>query len=111
MTTPQYEASVIQVGNSRGMRLPAGFFQAHPEFKGKVSLTPVGDGQVLMSAKVPATRATAAEVADPVFASFLSFLEKQLTNHPEHIAPANAAQLARIGKLVKGVKLDDGKDK
>jgi hypothetical protein len=46
-----------------------------------------------------------------VFASFLSFLEKQLTNHPEHIAPANAAQLARIGKLVKGVKLDDGKDK
>ena len=109
MTTPQYEASVIQVGNSRGMRLPAGFFQAHPEFKGKVSLTPVGDGQVLMSVKAPAARSTAAEVADPVFASFLSFLERQLTNHPEHIAPANAAQLARINKLVKGVKLDEGK--
>ena len=108
MTTPPYEASVIQVGNSRGMRLPAGFFLAHPEFKGKVSLTPVGDGQVLMSAKAPAARSTAAEVADPVFANFLSFLEKQLTNHPEHIAPANVAQLARINKLVKGVKLDEG---
>ena len=106
MTTPQYEASVIQVGNSRGMRLPAGFFQAHPEFNGKVSLTPVGDGQVLMSAKAPAARSATAEIGDPVFASFLSFLDKQLTNHPEHIAPANAAQLARIGKLVKGVKLD-----
>ena len=106
MTTPQYEASVIQVGNSRGMRLPAGFFQAHPEFNGKVSLTPVGDGQVLMSAKAPAARSATAEIADPVFASFLSFLDKQLTNHPEHIAPANAAQLARVGKLVKGVKLD-----
>jgi len=110
MTTPQYEASVIQVGNSRGMRLPAGFFQAHPEFNGKVSLTPVGDGQVLMSAKVPAGHGTAAEVADPVFASFLSFLEKQLTNHPDQIAPANAAQLARIAKLVKGVTLDEEKD-
>ena len=107
MTTPQYEASVIHVGNSRGMRLPAGFFQAHPEFNGKVSLTPVGDGQVLMSAKAPAARSAAAEVADPVFVSFLSFLEKQLTNHPEHIAPANADQLTRIGKLVKGVKLDE----
>ena len=106
MTAPQYKAPVIQVGNSRDMRLPAGFFQAHPEFNGKVSLTPVGDGQVLMSAKAPAARSVAAEVADPVFTSFLSFLEKQLTNHPEHIAPANAAQLARIGKLVKGVKLD-----
>ena len=28
----QYEGTVVQVGNSRGMRLPAGFFQAHPEF-------------------------------------------------------------------------------
>ena len=89
------------------MRLPAGFFQAHPEFKSKVRLTPVGDGQVLMSAKTPAARSKATEVADPVFASFLSFLEKQLPQHPEHIAPANAAQLARIGKLVKGVKLDE----
>ena len=107
MTIPQYEASVIQVGNSRGMRLPAGFFQAHPEFNGKVSLTPVGDGQVLMSAKAPAVRSATAEVADPVFASFLSFLDKQMTRHPEKIAPADAAQLARIGKLVKGVKLND----
>lgn len=107
MTIPQYEASIIQVGNSRGMRLPAGFFQAHPEFSGKVSLTPVGDGQVLMSAKVPASRSKTTEIADPVFASFLSFLDKQLTEHPEHIAPANAAQLSRIGKLVKGVNLDE----
>jgi len=82
------------------MRLPAGFFQARPEFKGEASLTPVGDGQVPLSAKAPAARGTAAEVADPAYASFLSFLEKQLTIYPEHIAPANAAQLARIGKLV-----------
>ena len=106
MTTSQYGASVIQVGNTRGMRLPAGFFQAHPEFTGKVSLTPVGDGQVLMSAKAPAAPSATAEITDPVFASFLSFLEEQLTSHPDHIAPANATQLARIGKLVKGVKLD-----
>ena len=30
----QYEDTVVQVGNSRGMRLPAGFFHAHPDFQG-----------------------------------------------------------------------------
>ena len=50
-TASHYEGSIVRVGNSRGMRLPARFFQAHPEFAGKVQLTVVADGAVLMSAK------------------------------------------------------------
>ena len=45
------------------------------------------------------------EEADPIVASFLQFIEQQMTEHPEQIVPADAEQLRRIGKLVKGVSL------
>lgn len=102
----QFEGTVVSVGNSRGMRLPAGFFNAHPEFTGKVQLTVVADGAVLMSAKTPVRRKTKDGEGDPIVASFLRFLEKQMTDHPEEIVVADTAQLRRIGKLVKGVKVD-----
>jgi hypothetical protein len=38
---------------------------------------------------------------------FLSFLEQQLSQHPELIAPVDQEQLARIGQLVEGVEPDD----
>ncbi len=88
------------------MRLPAGFFRAHPEFTGKVQVTVVADGSVLMSAKSPARRKPKDEPDDPVPASFLQFVEKQMTENPQEIVAADTAQLRRIGKLVKGVKVD-----
>lgn len=99
----QYEGTVVQIGNSRGMRLPAGFFNAHPEFSGKVQLTVVADGAVLVSAKTPARRKTNDDAADPVVTSFLRFMERQMTERPEDIVAADADQLRRIGKLVEGV--------
>ena len=102
----QYEGTVVQVGNSRGMRLPADFFNAHPEFSGKVQLTVVADGAVLMSAKTLARRKAKDDESDPVVASFLQFLEKQMTDSPQDIVVADTQQLRRIGKLVKGVKVD-----
>ena len=36
-------------------------------------------------------------------ASFLRFIERQMTEHPEDIVPADTDQLRRIGKLVEGV--------
>ena len=38
---------MVQVGNSRGMRLPAGFFHAHPVFVGKLQVTFVADGALV----------------------------------------------------------------
>ena len=102
----QYEGTVVQVGNSRGMRLPAGFFHAHPEFSGKVRVTVVADGAVLVSAKAPTRRKAKGDEGDPVVASFLQFMEKQMTEHPEDIVAADAGQLRRIGKLVKGVDVE-----
>ncbi len=101
-----YEGTVVQVGNSRGMRLPAGFFNAHPEFSGKVQVTVVADGAVLVSAKTLPRRKSKDDEGDPVVASLLRFMEKQMTEHPEDVVAADADQLRRIGKLVKGVALE-----
>jgi prlF antitoxin for toxin YhaV_toxin len=105
MPTTQYEGTVVQVGNSRGMRLPAGFFNAHPEFSGKVRATFVADGQVLISAQPVAKSKTTKPEVDPLMESFLSFLENQMAEHPDQIMPADAAQLRRIEALVAGVKV------
>ena len=105
MHITQYEGTVVQVGNSRGMRLPAGFFNAHPEFIGKVRATFVADGQVLISVQPAAKGKATKPETDPIMDSFLSFLEEQMAAHPEQIVAADASQLSRIGALVAGVKL------
>lgn len=102
----QYEGTVVQVGNSRGMRMPAGFFNAHPEFSGKVRMTVVGDGQVLVSAAAPAKRKAKDDESDPVMDSFLQFLDRQMTDNPQDIVAADTGQLRRIAKLVKGVRVE-----
>jgi len=100
----EYNGKVTPVGNSKGIRLDAAFFRAHPEFNGAVRATVLADGQVLLSAKSAARRAKKNEDDDPVMLGFLRFLEQQMAAHPEAIEPVDAGQLRRIGKLVKGVK-------
>ena len=102
----RYEGTVVQVGNSRGIRLPAGFFNAHTEFAGKVQVTVVADGAVLLSAKKAPKRKTRDDEGDPVVAGFLRFIEEQMTRHPDDIVAADADQLRRVGKLVKGVTVE-----
>lgn len=98
----RYAGKVTPVGNSKGIRLDAAFFKAHPEFNGEVRATVLADGQLLLSAKSGAARARAGE--DPVVLGFLGFLEREMQAKPEDIVAADAAQLKRIGKLVAGVK-------
>ncbi|MBI2311039.1 MAG: type II toxin-antitoxin system PrlF family antitoxin [Betaproteobacteria bacterium] len=101
-TREQYSGKVTPVGNSKGVRLDAAFFKAHPEFSGEVRATVVGEGQVLLSTKASGRRRPSAE--DPVMLGFLRFLEKQIAEHPELVEPADKAQLKRIAKLVEGVE-------
>jgi len=102
----KYSGKVTPVGNSKGIRLDAAFFKAHPEFQGAVRATVLADGQVLLSARSSGKKAKSGEKEDPVLLAFLGFLEVQMTAQPERITAADPAQLARIGKLVKGVKVD-----
>lgn len=99
----QYEGSVTPVGNSTGLRVPKAFWTEHPEFIGKVRLTVVAEGQVLLTAARQPRRARKEE-PDPVMGSFLQFIENEMIAHPELIEPADPDQLRRIRKLVKGVK-------
>lgn len=103
--TEKYAGKVTPVGNSKGIRLDAAFFKAHPEFRGEVRATVLADGQVLLSAK-PGVRKARVGVRseDPVVLGFLRFLEKELQTRPGDIVPAGERQLKRIGKLVAGVK-------
>ena len=102
----KYTGKVTPVGNSKGIRLDAAFFKAHPEFNGEVRATVLGDGQVLLSARSTGRKAKVAVEEDPVLLGFLGFLESQMAAKPEMITPADAPQLARIRKLVKGVATD-----
>jgi antitoxin PrlF len=102
----QYSGKVTPVGNSKGIRFDAAFFKAHPEFSGEVRATVLTDGQVLLSASNPVTRRAKKDEIDPVMLGFLSFIERQMTEHPELIEPADSAQLGRIAALVKGVETD-----
>jgi len=99
----QYGGKVTPVGNSKGIRLDASFFKAHPEFNGEVRATVLADGQVLLSAKNTVRRPARDADADPVMLGFLRFIETQMAAHPELIEPVDRKQLTRIGKLVKGV--------
>ena len=99
----QYGGKVTPVGNSKGIRLDAAFFKAHPEFNGEIRATVLADGQVLLSVKNTVRRSSKDADVDPVMLGFLSFIEAQMSAHPELIEPADTQQLARIGKLVKGV--------
>ena len=109
MATPhqRYAGKVTQVGNSKGIRLDAAFFKAHPEFGGDVQATVLAEGQVLLSAKAKRrTRGKTADTVDPVMASFLGFLERQMRAHPERIRPLDAKLLDEIGVLVRGVGVE-----
>jgi len=102
--TEKYAGKVTPVGNSKGIRLDAAFFKAHPEFRGEVRATVLADGQVLLSAKSGARKARVGVREDPIVLGFLRFLEKELQARPGDIVPADERQLKRIGKLVAGVK-------
>jgi hypothetical protein len=102
----QYSGKVTPVGNSKGIRLDAAFFKAHPEFNGEVRATVLGDGQVLLSAASKRSASDKDQDVDPVMLGFLKFLEGQMTQHPELIEPVDRAQIRRIGKLVAGVKTE-----
>lgn len=101
--TEAYRGKVAAIGNSKGIRLDAAFFRAHPEFSGEVMATIVSDGHVLLSAK---PKAKEENELDPVLGCFLTFLEKGMQEHPELIQPADKGLLADIAELVEGVEVE-----
>ena len=101
-----YHATAATVGNSRGLRLDAALFKTHPEFaKGEYEVDVIAPGRLLVRAETQ----SAAE-ADPVFDAFLSFMEREMTQHPEQITPLTGTQNQEAAALIEGIDVDFDRD-
>lgn len=105
MNPETYSGKVTAIGNSTGIRFDSALFKLHPEFSGDIRATIVADGHMLVSAKPYQTK-TPDESEDTVMLAFLRFIEKDMLDHPENIAPLDTAQMDRIASLVVGVETD-----
>lgn len=56
--------------------------------------------------EVVLTRAGNASSQDPVMASFLAFLERDLQEHPENIRPVTASTFVEAERLTAGIEVD-----
>ena len=56
--------------------------------------------------EVVLTRADASESPDPVLGQFLTFLAKDLADHPEHIQAVDSEWVQRIHSLVGTIEVD-----
>jgi antitoxin PrlF len=65
--------------------------------------------EITADGRVELTRATPAEVRDPVIGSFLAFLAADMANHPSRLLQPDAALVASLQELVgsRDVDLDE----
>lgn len=102
-----FHATATKVGNSKGLRLDAALFRAHPEFaSGEYAVDVIAPGRLLVRAEMR-DDASAVEEADPVLGAFLAFMEQQVAANPGMLSAFDPAQLALVASLVEGVDADD----
>ena len=106
-----YAAAPAQIGNSRGYRVDAALFQAHPEMReGTFEATYLGAGILLVRQRA-ATQDVGAEApatadADPVVAAYLAWTERAMLAHPTLLRPLTAREFVLAEALVDGVEVD-----
>ena len=105
MNPETYFGKVTTIGNSTGIRFDSALFKLHPEFSGDIRATIVADGHMLVSAGSSQAE-TPEDAEDPVMLAFFRFIEKDMLDHPENIAPLDTAQMDRIASLVADVETD-----
>jgi hypothetical protein len=103
--TIEYRGKRAKTGNSSGFRFEGALFRSHPEFNGEVRAHVIAPGRMLITAE----RAVR-EKSDPVMASFLAFLARDIATRPETIRPLDGKLARRIDRLVKGVKTNPDDD-
>jgi len=105
-----YRGRATTVGNSRAIAFEAALFRAHPEFgEGEFEVDALGSG--LLVVRPIGDRASARSPGDdPVLAAFLSFIEQDMTEHPESIQPLSSDLLSRAEELTEGVEVEFGDD-
>ena len=102
-----YKGKQAKTGNSLGLRFDKALFQSHPEFNGMVQACVIAPGRMLVVAQ-PLSKAGHDE--DPVIASFLSFLAKDMAQAPHRVTPLDEALVERINRLVGNIETDPAED-
>ena len=97
----EYRGKQTRTGNSLGFRFEGALFKGHPEFNGEVRAQVIAPGRMLVIAETESR-----EKADPVMASFLAFLAKDMAQSPEKIRPLSSARERRMARLTKGIAVD-----
>lgn len=104
---PTFTGSITTTGKSEAIRLDKALFRLHPEFrqKAKVRAQVIAPGHALIS--VVEEGPWEVEEEDPVVATFLAFLEKDMKTHPQRLAGLAKRAIARATRLTKGMKVAD----
>jgi antitoxin PrlF len=104
-----YSVTPARIGNSRGYRIDASFFQAHPEMhEGSFEAAYLGAGTLLVRprAAAPGRARRAADDADPVAAAYLAWTERAMIEQPGLLRPMTLRELEVAEALVAGVDVD-----
>ena len=105
MSHTQYKGRITQSGNSKSLRLEAGFFKADSSFSmgSDIVAEYLGEGVAIVKSIKPDR---SHDSIDPVMTAFLAFLEKDMAENPQSIQPLTSKELDELDDLVQGVELD-----
>lgn len=105
-----FVAKAGTTGNSRALRLDAALVKAHPEFaKGAFTVHVIGQGTMLVTQNA-APETDPRNAVDPVLGAFLTFIETDLTAHPERVRPIAARDVRGLERLLDGVHVHRDED-
>ena len=105
-----YPAMPARIGNSRGYRIDAALFQAHPELReGSFEAAYLGAGTLLVRPR--STSPHGEDAADPVAAAYLAWTERAMTEQPELLRPLTLREFEIAEALVAGVAVDVENDR
>ena len=104
-----YKGSVTTTGSSEAIRFEKGLFRQNPEFRQRVNVEAhvIGRGMLLVHVLDDGPELEQGEHVDPVVGAFLAFMESDIANHPERIAPLSASQVALGVELTRDVVVTD----
>jgi hypothetical protein len=111
METETYAVAPAKIGNSRGYRVDAALFQAHPEMQGgNLEATYLGPSTVLLHRPLLGVKkgmaTTTTEEVDPVIAAYLAWTERTMIAQPGLLRPLSAQEFALAEALVGNVEVD-----
>jgi antitoxin PrlF len=104
----KYTGSITTSGKSEAIRFEKGLFRQNPEFRqqAKVEAQIIGPGLMLVSVVNEFGNELIAN-DDPIVMAFLTFLEKDIKDHPDRLSMVSEDSIAHAIELTKDVAVAD----